>query len=273
MASAANKRSQFRRLHETGCFVIPNFWDVGSARMLQGLGFQALASSSAGFAWTTGHMDNEVTLGGKLEHLAAVCAATDLPVNADFENGFADAPEDMAVNVRRALDVGVAGLSIEDMIRGPDRALYDTDMAVARIRAARSAIDAEGSGAVLVARAEGILVGRMDLHQTLDRLTALADAGADCLFAPGLRRPEDIALAVRTVAPKPLSVLMMTPGGTVAQFADLGVRRISVGGSLARAAWGGFLSAAREIAESGSFTKLGEAATSAEIKALLAPDA
>lgn len=272
MLSAADKRHQFCRLHEAGCFVIPNFWDVGSARMLQGLGFQALASSSAGFAWTTGQLDNEVTLEGKLQHLSAVCAATDLPVNADFENGFADDPEDVAANVRRALEAGVAGLSIEDMIRGPERALYDVNMAVARIRAARAVIDAEGSGAVLVARAEGLLVGKMDLHQTLDRLTALADAGADCLFAPGLRNPGDIALAVRTVAPKPLSVLMMTPGGTVAQFADLGVRRISVGGSLARAAWGGFLNAAREIAETGAFTKLAEAAPGGEIKALLAPD-
>ena len=258
MPSAAEKRAQFRRMHESSCFVIPNFWDVGSARMLQGLGFQALGSSSAGFAWTQGQMDNEVTLEGKLAHLAAVCAATDLPVNADFENGFADAPEDVAVNVRRALDAGVAGLSIEDMIRGPERALYDVDMAVARIRAARAAIDAEG-----------ILVGRMDVHQALDRLVALADAGADCLFAPGLKTPEDIAAAVRAVTPKPLSVLMMTPGGTVAQLADLGVRRISVGGSLARAAWGGFLAAAREIADDGTFARLGTGASGGEIKTLL----
>ena len=269
MTSANDKRARFRALHETGCFVIPNFWDVGSARMLQGLGFQALASSSAGFAWTLGKMDNEVTLEAKLAHLAAACAATDLPVNADFENGFADAPEAVALNVRRALDAGVAGLSIEDMIRGPERALYDTPMAVARIRAARAAIDTEGSGAVLVARAEGLLTGGMDLTQVLDRLTALADAGADCLFAPGLRRPEDIATAVRIVAPKPLTVLMMTPGGTVAQMADLGVRRISVGGSLARAAWGGFLTAAREIAETGEFARLGEGAGGAELANLL----
>ena len=271
MASAAEKRAHFRSLHESGCFVIPNFWDVGSARILQGLGFRALASSSAAFAWTLGQMDNEVTLEDKLAHLAGVCAATDLPVNADFENGFADAPEDVAVNVRRALDAGVAGLSIEDMIRGPERALYDADIAVARVRAARAAIDAEGSGAVLVARAEGILVGKMDVHQALDRLVALADAGADCLFAPGLRTPDDIAAAVRAVAPKPLSVLMMTPGGTVAQMADLGVRRISVGGSLARAAWGGFLAAAREIADDGTFAKLGAGASGGEIAGLLKP--
>ena len=269
MTPTPEKRTRFRQLHESGCFVIPNFWDVGSARMLQGLGFEALASSSAGFAWTLGKMDNEVTLEAKLAHLAAVCAATDLPVNADFENGFTDSPEDVAANVRRALNAGVAGLSVEDMVRAPERLLYDTPMAAARIRAARTAINAEGSGAVLVARAEGLLTGGMDLAQVLDRLTVLADAGADCLFAPGLRRPEDIAAAVKVVAPKPLSVLMMTPGGTVAQLADLGVRRISVGGSLARAAWGGFLTAAREIADKGTFHRLSEAATGGEIKALL----
>ncbi len=271
MATPAEKRASFRTLHDHGCFVIPNFWDVGSARMLEGLGFQAIASSSAGFAWTQGQMDNEISLDAKLAHLGAVCAATQRPVNADFENGFADAPEDVAANVRRALDAGVAGLSIEDMIRSPERALYDVQAATARIRAARAAIEADGGGGVLVARAEGLLIGRMDVHRVLDRLVALADAGADCLFAPGLKTPEDIAAAVRAVAPKPLSVLMMTPGGTVAQMQDLGVRRISVGGSLARAAWGGFLSAAREIADSGTFANLAAGAPSAEIKALLQP--
>ena len=271
MTTPAEKRAEFRQLHKSGCFVIPNFWDAGSARMLQTLGFAAIASSSAGFAWTLGQMDNEVTLEAKLAHLAAVCAATDIPVNADFENGFADAPEDVAANVGRALAAGVAGLSIEDMIRGPERALYDTSMAVARIAAARAACDAEGSGGVLVARAEGLLTGGMTLVQAIDRAVALAQAGADCLFIPGLRAPDDIAAAVRAVAPKPLSVLMMTPGGTLAQFADLGVRRISVGGSLARAAWGGFLGAAREIADHGSFEALGAGASGGEIKALLTP--
>ena len=269
MPTPREKRAQFRRLHDSGCFVIPNFWDAGSARMLQSLGFKAIASSSAGFAWTLGQMDKEVTLEAKLAHLAAVCAAADAPVNADFENGFADAPEDVAINVRRALDAGVAGLSIEDMIRSSERALYDTPLAIARITAARAACDADGSGAVLVARAEGVLTGGMTVSQAIDRAVALADAGADCLFIPGLRAPDDISAAVRAVAPRPLSVLMMTPGGTVAQFADLGVRRISVGGSLARAAWGGFLTAAREIAEQGTFEALGAGASSGEIKALL----
>lgn len=269
MPTPAEKRARFRALHAEGCFVIPNFWDVGSARMLQNLGFPALASSSAGFAWTQGLLDNAVTLEAKLAHLAAVCAVTDAPVNADFESGFADAPEAVAANALAAVSAGVAGLSIEDMIRGPERALYEDALAIERIAAARAALDAEGSGAVLVARAEGILVGRMNVSEAIDRLVALADAGADCLFAPGLREPADIAAAVRAVAPKPLSVLMMTPGGTVAQFADLGVRRISVGGSLARAAWGGFLNAARQIKDEGRFEALAAGASGAELKALL----
>lgn len=269
MPTPAEKRARFRALHAGGCFVIPNFWDAGSARMLQNLGFPAIASSSAGFAWTQGMLDNAVTLEAKLDHLAAVCAVTDAPVNADFENGFADAPEAVANNALKALAAGVAGLSIEDMIRGPERALYDDAQAIERIAAARKALDAEGSGAVLVARAEGVLVGRMNVSEAIDRLVKLADAGADCLFAPGLREPADIAAAVRAVVPKPLSVLMMTPGATVAQFADLGVRRISVGGSLARAAWGGFLTAARQIKDEGRFEALAAGASGAELKALL----
>lgn len=267
MTTAAEKRAQFRKLHQDGCFVIPNFWDVGSAKILQALGFPAIASSSAGFAWTTGRTDNQVTLEEKLAHLSAVCAATDIPVNADFENAFADAPEDVAAHVRRALDAGVAGLSVEDMIRSSERKLYDEPMAVGRVRAARAAIDAEGSGGVLVARCEGVLVGAFRPAQAIDRAVRLAEAGADCLFIPGLRDPADIAAAVKAVAPKPLSVLMMTPGGTVAQFADLGVRRISVGGSLARAAWGGFLKAAREIADKGTFEGLASGPSGAELKA------
>lgn len=269
MPTPAEKRARFRALHAEGCFVIPNFWDAGSARMLQNLGFPAVASSSAGFAWTQGLLDNAVTLEAKLDHLAAVCAVTDAPVNADFENGFADAPEAVATNALKALAAGVAGLSIEDMIRGPERALYDDIQAIERIAAARAALDAEGSGAVLVARAEGILVGRMGVSEAIDRLVALADAGADCLFAPGLREPADIAAAVRAVASRPLSVLMMTPGATVAQFADLGVRRISVGASLARAAWGGFLAAVRQIKDEGRFEALASGASGAELKALL----
>ena len=269
MPSAVEKRARFRALHEAGYFVMPNPWDVGSARMLQALGFPALASTSSGMAWSNGRLDNEAPLDEMLAHLAALSSATDVPLNADFENGYADAPQDVAINVRRALDAGVAGLSIEDMSHDPGKPLYDQGLAVARIAAARAAIDAEGSGAVLVARAEGLLVRQMTLTQTLDRLVLMAEAGADCLYAPGLRTPEDISAAVRAVAPKPLNVLMGGPGLTVAQLADLGVRRISVGGALARTAWGGFLRTAREIAETGSFAGFAEAATSADLAKLL----
>lgn len=269
MATPEEKRARFRALHETGCFVIPNPWDVGSARMLQSLGFPALASTSSGMAWSSGRLDNEVPIDDALAHLATLAAAVDLPLNADFENGYADAPEEVAANVRRALDAGVAGLSIEDMTHDPGKPLYETAPAVERVRAA-AAVTRE-AGAVLVARAEGLLIGQMDLGRTLDRLTALADAGADCLYAPGLRTAEDIAAAVRAVAPKPLNVLMWAPGLSVTQLADLGVRRISLGGALARAAWGGFLRAAREIRDQGRFDRLGDAVTGAELKALLAP--
>ena len=269
MPSAVEKRARFRALHEAGCFVMPNPWDVGSARMLQALGFPALASTSSGMAWSSGRLDNEAPLDEMLAHLAALASATEVPLNADFENGYADAPQDVAINVRRALDAGVAGLSIEDMSHDPGKPLYDQGLAVARIAAARAAIDAEGSGAVLVARAEGLLVRQMTLTQTLDRLVLMAEAGADCLYAPGLRTPEDISAAVRAVAPKPLNVLMGGPGLTVAQLADLGVRRISVGGALARTAWGGFLRTAREIAATGSFAGFAEAAASADLAKLL----
>ena len=271
MPTPAKKRATFRRLHETGCFVIPNPWDVGSARMLQALGFPAIASTSSGMAWSSGRIDNEVPLEDALDHLAVLSDAVDVPLNADFENGYADAPEDVAANVRRALAAGVAGLSIEDMSHDPGKPLYETALAVARVKAAREAIDAEGTGAVLVARAEGLLIRQMDLTQTLDRLVLLADAGADCLYAPGLRTAEEVAAAVRAVAPKPLNVLMGAPGLTVAELEDLGVRRISVGGALARSAWAGFLRAARQIAGEGRFDALAEAATGAELKALLKP--
>lgn len=269
MSSPEEKRARFRVLHEAGCFVIPNPWDVGSARMLQALGFPALASTSSGMAWASGRLDNEVPLEDALDHLSTLAGAVELPINADFENGYADAPEDVAVNVRRALGTGIAGLSIEDMSQGVDKPLYETALAVERIRAAAEV--SREAGAVLVGRAEGLLIGQMDVGQTLDRLVALAEAGADCLYAPGLRTADDIAAAVRAVAPKPLNVLMWSPGLPVAQLADLGVRRISLGGALARAAWGGFLRAAQEIAEAGTFDRLGEAATGAQLKALLAP--
>jgi 2-methylisocitrate lyase-like PEP mutase family enzyme len=270
--STPEKRAAFQRLHQSGCFVIPNPWDVGSARMLAAMGFKALASTSSGFAWTTGRLDNQVPLDEMVAHLAALSAGVDVPINADFENGYADAPEAVAANVRRALAAGVAGLSIEDMSHDASAPIYETKLAVDRVRAARATIDEAGPGAVLVARAEGLLIRRMDLAQTLDRLTALAEAGADCLYAPGLKTPEEISAAVRAAAPLPLNVLMGGPGPSVAQLADLGVRRISLGGALARAAWGGFLRAARALADEGSFEPLANAAKSADIKALLDPN-
>lgn len=272
MTGPTQKRAAFRALHHDGCFVIPNPWDIGSARMLQALGFPALASTSSGMAWAGGRLDNEVPLEDALEHLAVLAAAVDLPLNADFENGYADDPEGVAQNVRKVLDAGVAGLSIEDMSRDAGKPLYDLDHAVERVRAARIAVDAEGTGAVLVARTEGMLFPDRDLKQALDRLVAFAEAGADCLYAPGLRTRDEIAAAVRAVAPKPLNVLVGAPLGlSVADLADLGVRRISLGGALARAAWGGFLDVARDIADAGRFEGLSNAATSSDLKVLLRP--
>jgi 2-methylisocitrate lyase-like PEP mutase family enzyme len=269
MATAAQMRARFRQMHASGCFVIPNPWDIGSAKALQALGFKALASTSSGFAWSTGRQDNAAPLEAVLTHLTEISSAVDLPINADFENGYADAPEDVAANVRRVLETRVAGLSIEDMSHADGQPLYEEALAIERVQAARAAIDADGSGAVLVARAEGLLIGQMDLAQTLDRLVRLAEAGADCLYAPGLRTPDEIAAAVKAVAPKPLNVLVGWAGLPVAPLADLGVRRISVGGALARTAWGGFLKAARDIAEHGRFDTLGEAASGREIAVLL----
>jgi 2-methylisocitrate lyase-like PEP mutase family enzyme len=252
--SVADKRRAFRALHTSGCFALPNPWDVGSARYLESLGFKALASTSAGFAWTQGSADNHVTRDQVLAHLAALVAATAVPVNADFENGFAHAPADVAANVALAIETGVAGLSIEDATGRADAPLYSIDDAAARIRASRGAIDASGDDVLLVARAECYLVGRADLAETTARLRAYADAGADCLYAPGVRTREDIAALVAAVQPRPLNVLASTaPGFALADFAALGARRVSVGGSLARAAWGGLAAAAERIAKDGTF--------------------
>ncbi len=263
--STAEKRASFRRLHETGCFVLPNPWDVGSARALQIMGFKAIASTSAGYAWSIGRPDNRVSVDDVLEHLTALCGAVDLPVNADFEGGFAHKPDKVAINVARAVKTGVAGLSIEDSTGDQASPLYERAFAIERIKAARAAIDADDSGALLVGRCEGFLVGQGDLTMVIDRLNAYAEAGADCLYAPGIKSKEQIATLVKAVHPRPVNVLIGSPGLTVAEVADLGVRRISVGGSLARAAWGGFMRAAREIADQGSFTELGSGFSGGEL--------
>jgi 2-methylisocitrate lyase-like PEP mutase family enzyme len=254
--TTADKRVAFRKLHETGCFVLPNPYDVGSALALQHLGFKALASTSAGFAWTIGKADNRVTLDDVCTHLSAICGAVDLPVNADFEGGFAHEAEKVGANVARAVKTGVAGLSIEDSTGDAGKPLYERALAIARIKAARAAIDADNSGVLLTGRCEGFLVGQPDLAMVIDRLNAYSEAGADCLYAPGIKAKEQIAAVVKAVHPKPVNLLIGASGLSVAEARDLGVRRISVGGSLARSAWAGLMSAAREMAEKGTFTEL-----------------
>lgn len=266
--SIAEKRAAFRQLHRDGCFVMPNPWDSGSALVLQSLGFKALASTSAGMAWSMGRPDNGVDRDTVLAHLSRLAQAVDLPINADFENGFADAPAGVAANVALAVDTGIAGLSIEDSTGDSPAPLYDFDLAVARIAAARAAIDRTGSGVLLTARSEGFFVGRPDLDETVRRLQAFSEAGADCLYAPGIKNPDQIAAVVQAVAPKPVNAL---PAGLpVATLAGLGVRRISVGGALARAAMGAFFGAAKEIAEHGSFAELGKPAPGMDLNALFA---
>lgn len=267
--SIADKRQTFARLHEAGCFAIPNPWDAGSARYLQSLGFKAIATTSSGFAWTQGRPDNGVSRELVLAHLEAMVAATDLPVNADFEGGFAHDPAGVAESVRLAVRTGVAGLSIEDSTGDATRPLYDLTVAVDRIRAARRAIDQSGGDTLLVGRAECYLVGRADIGETTTRLRAYAQAGADCLYAPGLKTPEDIAAVVAAVSPKPVNVLVGSAGGLgMLDLASLGVRRVSVGGALARAAWGGFMRAARLLAEQGRFDEFARAASGDELNAL-----
>lgn len=266
--SIADKRAAFRSLHESACFVIPNPWDVGSAIMLQQLGFKALASTSAGMAWTMGRPDNGVTRDDVLAHLRDLVEAVDVPVNADYENAFADDPDGVATNIALAADTGIAGVSIEDSTGNPDAPLYEFELAVARVAAARAAIDRTGSGVLLTARSEGFIAGRPDLEETVRRLKAFAAAGADCLYAPGIRDDAQITAVLQAAAAKPVNVL--TPGRPVAELAALGVRRISVGGALARAAYGEFLRAAREIADQGAFTAFERAAPSRELNGFFA---
>ena len=254
--SLADKRATFRKLHESGCFPIPNPFDIGSAKALAQMGFKALASTSAGFAWTIGKADNHVTVDDVCDHLTALCASVDVPVNADFENGFAHEADKVAVNVARGAKTGVAGLSIEDSTGDTAKPLYERAHAVERIRAARAAIDADRSGVLLTGRCEAFLWGQDDLAMVIDRLEAYAEAGADCLYAPGIKTKEQITAIVKAVSPKPVNLLIGASGLSVKEAADLGVRRISVGGSLARTAWAGFMRAAKEIAEQGTFTEL-----------------
>jgi 2-methylisocitrate lyase-like PEP mutase family enzyme len=254
--TTADKRATFRKMHESGCFILPNPYDVGSARALQHLGFKALASTSAGFAWTIGKADNHVTIDDVCDHLTAICAAVDLPVNADFEGGFAVEPDKVGANVARGVKTGVAGLSIEDSTGDAAKPLYEFALAIERIKAARKAIDAGNGGVLLTGRCEAFLWGQPDLNMVIDRLKAYSDAGADCLYAPGIKTKEEITAIVKAVHPKPVNLLIGASGLSLKEAADLGVRRISVGGSLACSAWAGFMKAAREMAEKGTFTEL-----------------
>ena len=262
------KRADFRALHQRGCFVLPNPWDVGSARMLAGLGFKALASTSSGFAWSQGHADGAMPRAQVLEHLRTLAAATELPLNADFESGYAADAEGVGESVRMAIDTGVAGLSIEDSTGDAAAPLRPIDVSVARIRAARAAIDEAGGDTLLVGRAENFIVNRPDLADTIARLKAYAEAGADCLYAPGIKTREQIAAVVAAVAPKPVNLLIYTASEfTLEDVAAMGVRRISIGGALARTAWAGFLQAARTIANEGRFDGLAHATPGTELNA------
>ena len=264
------RRQAFRRLHESGCFVIPNPWDAGSARYLQQLGFKALATTSSGAAWRHAKADGQMSLEETLSHLREMVAATSLPVNADFEGGYATDAAGVARNVRLAVDTGVAGLSIEDSTGDANEPLRDIASAVERMRAARAAIDEAGGETLLVGRAENFIVGRPDLADAIRRLQAYADAGADCLYAPGIATREQIAAVVAAVAPKPVNLLIgSTSELTLHDIEALGVRRVSVGGALARSAWGGFMRAAQLIAAEGRFDGFAGAASGAQLNGLM----
>ena len=256
MTTPKERIEAFHGLHRTGCFVIPNPWDGGTARVLAQLGFQALATTSSGFAWSGGRSDNDSSLEDAIAHFREIVDSVAVPVSADFQDCFAVDPSGVERNVRAAAETGVAGLSIEDSARTGSAPLLDFSLSVERVRAARAAACQEGENLVLTARTEGFIVGAPDLAETIRRLTAYSEAGADCLYAPGLRTLDEIDAVVQAVSPKPINVLVGSDFATVATLAGVGVRRISVGGALARAAWGGFLAAAQEIAEEGTFTLL-----------------
>lgn len=270
------RRAAFRKLHQSGCFIIPNPWDIGTARYLRGLGYKALATTSAGFAFSRGLPDAEwvVTRDMMLGHIAEIVASVDLPVNADFESGYAHEPEAVAANVRVCVQTGVAGLSIEDASGNPDHPLYELPLAIERIRAARAAIDASGADVLLTARAECFLVGHADpLRESIRRLQAYAEAGADVLYAPGPTRRGDILSIVASVAPKPVNILLsVNTDLTVSHLAEIGVRRISTGSALARAAWTGFIRSAKELADQGSTTAFDDMTPYAELNKFFEED-
>jgi 2-methylisocitrate lyase-like PEP mutase family enzyme len=269
MPTIADKRRTFRKLHDTGCFVIPNPWDIGSARYLAHLGFKALATTSAGFAFTRALPDGGVPRDMMLAHIREIVEATDLPVNADFEAGYAHDPAGVAESVRLGAETGVAGLSIEDATGDGGEPLYDLDTAVERMRSARAAIDKAGADVLLVGRCECFLVGKPDIVETVARLKAYSAAGADCLYAPGIRTGEEVAAVVEAAAPKPVNVIRAAaPGLSVAELATLGVRRISVGSAMARAAWGAFMKASQEILTDGRFDTFAGATPNAELNKL-----
>ena len=264
--STAEKLRAFRALHQSGCFVIPNPWNVGSARYLQGLGFKALATTSSGYAHSQGYSDGDVSRDMILAHCKEIANAADVPVNADFENGYADDPDEVAANVRLCIGTGVAGLSIEDSTGDDANPLYDFDLAVKRVRSTRDAIDKAGGGVIFTARTEGFIRNRPDLDETIRRLKAFADAGADCLYSPGIKTREQITATIKAVAPKPINFLNSAPFGfTVDDLAALGVRRISVGGTLARVAMHAFVQSARQIAQEGKFDSFFGVMSNAEL--------
>jgi 2-methylisocitrate lyase-like PEP mutase family enzyme len=256
---------RFRQLHQAGCFVMPNPWDIGSARLLVQLGFPALATTSSGFAWSIGLKDHGPSLQQTLEHFRTMSRSVEVPINADFEGGYAIEPDKVAANVTAAVATGIAGISIEDSTDDASNPLFEFALSVDRVRAARHAIDRSGTEVLLTGRSEGFIAGRPDLRETIRRLTAYAEAGADCLYAPGLKNTDDIQAVVKAVAPKPVNVLAGSDFTTVTALTGAGVRRISVGGALARTAWTGFLAAAKEIAEKGTFSGLGKAVSGADL--------
>jgi 2-methylisocitrate lyase-like PEP mutase family enzyme len=271
--SAADKRRTFRQMHESGCFVLPNPWDVGSARYLQGLGFRALATTSAGFAFSHGRADGDYSRDMALAHCREIADATDVPVNVDYEGGYADDPAGVADSVTLCCETGIAGLSIEDSTTDPSIPLYAFDLSLGRVKAARAAIDKSGHDVLFTARSEGFIRGRPDLDETIRRLKAYSDAGADCLYAPGIKTREHIEAVVKAVAPKPINFLMATATNfSVEDLAAMGVRRISTGGSLARVAWNAFVQSAREIAQHGTFKNFEGTLTNAELNAFFRDD-